>query len=318
MNPDTPDSASCTTDTCPTKPVITTSERISTAAMTLFISACRKSNGSTMRAMAQPRPPSTAGRSRRSGTGTGGSDCSTKSPRLGSDEPRTNKAITISTNTSSGCTPGIGTPSSVGNQRCVDDVVEEALARPDRQPGETGDPERGEVGEQGRRQPRHHLQRQGPRIDGDDRPGQDRQRTDDEAGDQRVGHRQAVRRQTGPPRRRLVLERRPRLEAEATPAVDRRQRRRDDDDDGRQDEHRLRDRDVEDHHRVGWAARWASSWRSARSRGASPPGRSTGRRATRPAWPAAAPCAADGRRSAPSSIRRARRRPRSRRSRPEC
>ena len=116
MKPDTPASASWTIEIWPTKPVITTSERHMIVASSDVISACRKSYGRTISATTAIAPAISAVRPRLRPLGAIGSRPSTSSPRVGRLVPRTNSAITIRTNTSSGCTPGIATPWSVGNQ----------------------------------------------------------------------------------------------------------------------------------------------------------------------------------------------------------
>ena len=80
------------------------------------ISACRKSYGRTISATTAIAPAIPAVRKSRSVRGASGSRRSTSSPRFGRLVPRRNSATTIRPNTSSGCTPGIATPWSVGNQ----------------------------------------------------------------------------------------------------------------------------------------------------------------------------------------------------------
>ena len=116
MKPEMPASASWTTEIWPTKPVITTTERHMIVASSDVISAWRKSYGKTIRATTAAAVPSSAGCQSRFARGASGSRCSTSSPRLGRFVPRTNIAITISPKTSSGWTPGMATPLSVGNQ----------------------------------------------------------------------------------------------------------------------------------------------------------------------------------------------------------
>ena len=164
--PATPERASWTTEIWPTKPVMTTSERVSTAAIIELISAWRKSKGKTIRQMPQARPPSTAGRSSRSGRGTIGRPFSISSPRRGRLAPRRKSAITIRTKMSSDCTPGQG-DAVVGREPGLRrDVVEDVLGRsPMPRPTRAGDADRGEVGEEGRGERRHDLEGQRARVD---------------------------------------------------------------------------------------------------------------------------------------------------------
>ncbi len=120
MKPATPARLSCTTEICPTKPVITTSESAITVPISELISACRKSNGSTTSARAQTIVSTIAGVASRSGRGTSGSRCSISSPRPGSAAPRRNIAVMMIRNATSSFTPGNGTPWSVGNHDLLD------------------------------------------------------------------------------------------------------------------------------------------------------------------------------------------------------
>ena len=116
MNPEIPASASWTIEIWPTKPVITTTDRHMIVARSDVISACLKSYGKAISATTAAVAPSRTFGQRRFARGASGSRCSTSSPRLGRLVPRTNIAITMSPKTRSGCTPGIATPLSVGNQ----------------------------------------------------------------------------------------------------------------------------------------------------------------------------------------------------------
>ena len=118
-NPATPDSASCTTEICPTKPVITTSESRITVPIIVLMSACRKSNGRTISATTQMTDMTIAGCVSRSGRGTNGRRCSTSSPRPGRLAPRRNSASTMTRKTKRSFMPGIAAPSAFGNQLSV-------------------------------------------------------------------------------------------------------------------------------------------------------------------------------------------------------
>ena len=120
MKPATPARASWTTEICPTKPVMTTSERAITMPISEFVSAWRKSNGSTTSAIAHRIVDGIASAYACFGRGTSGRRCSTSSPRVGSDAPRRNIAATISTKTSSSLTPGHATLWLVGNHDFVE------------------------------------------------------------------------------------------------------------------------------------------------------------------------------------------------------
>ena len=100
---------------------MTTRERAITIPISEFVSAWRKSKGSTTSAIAQRTLEGIAILTACFGRGTSGRRCSTSSPRVGSDAPRRNIAATMSTKTSSSLTPGIARPSVVGNH----DFVEE-------------------------------------------------------------------------------------------------------------------------------------------------------------------------------------------------
>ena len=95
-------------------------ERISAAPIMLLVSAWRKSNGSTTRAIPHATTPITAGRTRRSGRGASGNRFSTSSPRPGRLAPRQNMAITMMTKMNRSLIPGIAWPWSFGNQERVD------------------------------------------------------------------------------------------------------------------------------------------------------------------------------------------------------
>ncbi len=110
VNPDAPASASCTTEICPTKPVMTTSDSAITTPIRVLISAWRKSKGSTRNAAAHTIAAVIAGTARWLGRGTLGSRCSISSPRLGSALPRRNIAVMMIRKAISSLTPGSGTP----------------------------------------------------------------------------------------------------------------------------------------------------------------------------------------------------------------
>ncbi len=120
VKPATPASASCATEIWPTKPVMTTSDSAITTPIIELIIACRKSYGRTTSAIAQRIVVGIAVSSSRLAIGTSGNRCSTISPRVGSDAPRRNIAVTMIRNASSSFTPGIGRPSLVGNHDFVE------------------------------------------------------------------------------------------------------------------------------------------------------------------------------------------------------
>ncbi len=120
VKPATPASASWTTEIWPTKPVMTTSDSAITMPISEFVSAWRKSNGSTTSATAHRTVDGIARANGCFGRGTSGRRCSTSSPRVGSDAPRRNIAATMSTKTSSSLTPGHAAPWLVGNHDFVD------------------------------------------------------------------------------------------------------------------------------------------------------------------------------------------------------
>ncbi len=99
---------------------MTTRERAITIPISEFVSAWRKSNGSTTSAIAHRSVDGIASATACFGRGTSGRRCSTSSPRVGSDAPRRNIAATMSAKTSSSLTPGQATPWLVGNHVFVD------------------------------------------------------------------------------------------------------------------------------------------------------------------------------------------------------
>ena len=179
--PETPARASCTTEICPTKPVMTTSDRAITVPISELISACLKSNGRTTSATAQTTVNTTAGRASRRGRGTSGSRCSTSSPRPGSLAPRRNIAATMNRNAISSFDAGqrhalVGREPRLGRE-----VVDQRVDDPDAETRRAGDPERREAREQGGRQRRHDLERQRGGVE----LGDGRRQHPDPAGDAR-------------------------------------------------------------------------------------------------------------------------------------
>ena len=84
--------------------------------MSVFISAWRKSKGSTMSATTPTIAAMTAGRSRCSGRGASGRRFSMISPRPGRLAPRQNIPMMIARKTSTWVTPGRALPPSVGKK----------------------------------------------------------------------------------------------------------------------------------------------------------------------------------------------------------
>src|SRR3954454_15996948 len=119
VKPDTPAKVTWASDTCPTKPAMTTSDRQTTMPISDTISACRWPNGNTINNTAPIVVKMMAGRSRCSGRGTAGSRFSTSSPRLGRLAPRNARATTMMTKINSACTPGSGLPRLFGNHDTV-------------------------------------------------------------------------------------------------------------------------------------------------------------------------------------------------------
>ncbi len=124
-NPDTPARVTCASDTWPTKPVMTTSDRQTTMPISDSIKACRYPNGNTINSPAPTTARPAAGAASRRGRGANGSRFSTSSPRDGRLAPRSDSANTSRMNVSSACVPGIGLPRSVGNH---DNVTTQAIS----------------------------------------------------------------------------------------------------------------------------------------------------------------------------------------------